>query len=266
MDEVGTVVLEVKDIDWEGSHTIPTFDDVKVEELTAEGYLGSHDISESMVGSKDVIESVIIGSADDTVKEIVFSPMMKSPLKPDSLDLKEMIKLDSVNDKEMELLDSSDGEPPVQSETKARKSQPKFNCDLCNIKFLSYYSLQVHIRRHIGYKPFACELCAQAYPTRTQLVRHMKNHTNKLEHFCGECGKSSLDISTLKKHARFKHGMNEDTYNLYRIKEEITKEGEKVVFIKTFRNGKTNIRRFRLVPEADRKNDLMCSNKEENKT
>ncbi|XP_068239591.1 zinc finger protein 2-like isoform X2 [Palaemon carinicauda] len=257
MDEVGTVVLEVKDIDWEASHTIPTFDDVKVEEMTPDNYISDHDIGnacENIVEGKDVIESVIVGSADESVREIIFSPSIKDSLKTNPLDIQEIIKFDSDNGKDLIMLNASDIKPPPKAEGKVRKkySVPqKFNCDLCNLKFVSHCSLQIHLRRHLGYKPFSCQLCDSAYPTKTQLVRHMKNHTNKLEHFCGECGKSCLDIGTVKKHAKFKHGATEDTYNLYRIKEELTEEGEKVIFIKTYRNGETNIRRFRLVPNGD---------------
>ncbi|XP_068239589.1 zinc finger protein 2-like isoform X1 [Palaemon carinicauda] len=253
MDEVGTVVLEVKDIDWEASHTIPTFDDVKVEEMTPDNYISDHDIGnacENIVEGKDVIESVIVGSADESVREIIFSPSIKDSLKTNPLDIQEIIKFDSDNGKDLIMLNASDIKPPPKAEGKVRKkySVPqKFNCDLCNLKFVSHCSLQIHLRRHLGYKPFSCQLCDSAYPTKTQLVRHMKNHTNKLEHFCGECGKSCLDIGTVKKHAKFKHGATEDTYNLYRIKEELTEEGEKVIFIKTYRNGETNIRRFRSV-------------------
>lgn len=262
MDEVGTVVLEVKDIDWEGG-TIPTFDDVKVEDLTSVNYICDHDdgsnCSENIVEGKNlnVIENVILGTSQDNVKEVIFSPTVKETLKPDiPLDLKDMLQLDSASEKEILMNDSYELKQPGKFGSKGKKkySVPrKFTCDICNMKFVSYCSLQIHIRRHMGYNPFLCEVCGQAYPTKTQVLRHMKNHTNKLEHFCGECGKSSLDISTLKKHAKFKHGADKDTYNLYRIKEEVSHQGEKVIFIKTFRNGETNIRRFKLIEAVDNK-------------
>ncbi|KAK7085029.1 hypothetical protein SK128_007457 [Halocaridina rubra] len=281
MEDVGTVVLEVKDIDWE-TGTIPTFDDVKVEEITSVNYMGVHDdnsnCSENIAegNNVDVIESVIIGSSQEKIKELTFSPVPGDRLKSDPIDVKEMIQFVTGSERGgVGTLDTSDLKQQCDLEMKSmamhdlpqrttkcintgkRKKYvipQKFSCELCHLKFVSHCSLQIHIRRHMGYKPFSCEVCQQAYPTKTQMRRHMKTHTNKLEHFCGECGKSALDISTLKKHARLKHGANKDTYNLYRMKEEISNEGEKIIFIKTYRNGETNIRRFRLLedPEHDK--------------
>ncbi|XP_052817512.1 zinc finger protein 729-like [Mya arenaria] len=84
-----------------------------------------------------------------------------------------------------------------------------FTCEVCNIEFARYGSLQYHIFKsnHITLtqplkdKAFRkCQFCEKVLPTKDHLKRHEKVHTKTADHGCEVCGKRFIDRSNYRQH------------------------------------------------------------------
>lgn len=78
----------------------------------------------------------------------------------------------------------------------------KFECFLCHEAKKTLYSLQDHMKPHIGYSKFSCRHCSKVFATRNYVYRHMKNVHSKetIEHECYLCKKQLKTPLTLKSH------------------------------------------------------------------
>ena len=54
--------------------------------------------------------------------------------------------------------------------------QPRFPCTVCGRRFQFRCHLEVHMRIHLGLKPFQCSQCGSAFTQRNNLNVHMKRH------------------------------------------------------------------------------------------
>ncbi|KAJ0170768.1 hypothetical protein K1T71_013540 [Dendrolimus kikuchii] len=80
-------------------------------------------------------------------------------------------------------------------------------CETCGASFASNASLQAHIRRHLGIKPFVCSVCSFACVTREALKRHMLRHTGEKPYKCRICERRFADFGTRIKHERLHMGV-----------------------------------------------------------
>jgi uncharacterized Zn-finger protein len=66
------------------------------------------------------------------------------------------------------------------------------------------YSLQRHLKRHDGTRPFACSYagCRRAFVEKCALQRHERSHRKEQPYSCSEqgCGKRFADKSNLDRH------------------------------------------------------------------
>ncbi|XP_051988139.1 transcription factor E4F1-like [Xyrauchen texanus] len=94
-----------------------------------------------------------------------------------------------------ETLDSSikEGEP---SESKSHK------CPHCECMFKTLAYLRVHVKGHVGYKPFKCLICQKEFLTGYVLKKHMETHVSERRYKCGECGKLFKAIGHVREHIR----------------------------------------------------------------
>ncbi|GBP27702.1 Myoneurin [Eumeta japonica] len=75
-------------------------------------------------------------------------------------------------------------------------------CETCGAAFSSNASLQAHIRRHLGIKPFVCSICGYACVLNMELRRHMLRHTGVRPYQCRVCDRRFGDFGTRQKHER----------------------------------------------------------------
>ncbi|XP_077289315.1 uncharacterized protein LOC143913422 [Arctopsyche grandis] len=102
---------------------------------------------------------------------------------------------------------------PEELLRKDKKKQPKkykyervHTCDQCGSSFRSNASLQAHIRRHLGIKPFVCRICGYASVLNMELRRHMMRHTGVKPYECRYCGRFFSDFGSRQKHERLHVG------------------------------------------------------------
>ncbi|CAB3227719.1 unnamed protein product [Arctia plantaginis] len=75
-------------------------------------------------------------------------------------------------------------------------------CETCGASFTSNASLQAHIRRHLGIKPFVCSVCGYACVLNMELRRHMMRHTGVRPYKCRVCDRRFGDFGSRQKHER----------------------------------------------------------------
>ncbi|XP_034837447.1 uncharacterized protein [Maniola hyperantus] len=98
---------------------------------------------------------------------------------------------------------------------KIRKPRPKKKyvyekthvCETCGASFTSNASLQAHIRRHLGIKPFVCSVCGYSCVMKEALKRHMLKHTGEKPYKCRICERRFTDYGTRQKHERLHMGL-----------------------------------------------------------
>ncbi|CAH2059274.1 unnamed protein product, partial [Iphiclides podalirius] len=73
-------------------------------------------------------------------------------------------------------------------------------CETCGASFTSNASLQAHIRRHLGIKPFVCSVCGYACVLNMELRRHMMRHTGVRPYKCRVCERRFGDFGSRQKH------------------------------------------------------------------
>ncbi|XP_026859121.2 transcription factor E4F1 [Electrophorus electricus] len=75
-------------------------------------------------------------------------------------------------------------------------------CPQCDRPFRTLSHLRVHIKGHVGYKPFKCPACQKEFLTGYMLKKHMEVHVSERRYKCGECGKLFKAIGHVREHMR----------------------------------------------------------------
>ncbi|XP_046385909.1 zinc finger protein 37-like [Ischnura elegans] len=96
---------------------------------------------------------------------------------------------------------------PSQLEIHRRKHSgfKPYACPECGKAFPHSSGLNVHIKRHRGQRDFPCELCDYRAYTKIDKTRHMTVHTGERNHVCEYCGKAFAKDSTLREHVKSIH-------------------------------------------------------------
>ncbi|OBA23028.1 hypothetical protein METBIDRAFT_22877, partial [Metschnikowia bicuspidata var. bicuspidata NRRL YB-4993] len=86
-------------------------------------------------------------------------------------------------DKPLKTENANDGEP-----SKKRKKRGKTQeCPYCFKQFHQSTHLDVHVRSHIGLKPFECTFCGKRFTQGGNLRTHMRLHTGEKPFVCNIC-------------------------------------------------------------------------------
>ncbi|CAG9794738.1 unnamed protein product [Diatraea saccharalis] len=98
---------------------------------------------------------------------------------------------------------------PKKKPTKRKKYnyEKTHTCETCGTSFTSNASLQAHIRRHLGIKPFVCSVCGYACVLNMELRRHMMRHTGQRPYKCRICDRRFGDFGSRQKHERLHMGL-----------------------------------------------------------
>lgn len=93
--------------------------------------------------------------------------------------------------------DDEDGEDGGPAKRKRLKNQ---QCPYCFKYFTQSTHLEVHIRSHIGYKPFECSYCHKKFTQGGNLRTHLRLHTGEKPFTCDVCNRSFSRKGNLAAH------------------------------------------------------------------
>ena len=104
------------------------------------------------------------------------------------------------------ILDNGAGVLPQETELvggidKPKSKAAKFHeCSYCHKRFTQSTHLDVHVRSHIGYKPFACNYCGKRFTQGGNLRTHERLHTGEKPYACKTCGRQFSRKGNLQAH------------------------------------------------------------------
>lgn len=160
-------------------------------------------------------EDVVMNSTHETLSKLpsgILDPSVEAPL-DDSKPLLGVTKIDQlmlmiqarkkgVTEK---IMTSSDGRllidenseilPPTSQlvggveKPKGSHGVKQHECPYCHRFFTQSTHLEVHVRSHIGYKPFLCDYCGKRFTQGGNLRTHQRLHTGEKPYECELCGK-----------------------------------------------------------------------------
>lgn len=84
---------------------------------------------------------------------------------------------------------------------KARSdTKKKHVCEYCGKNFTQTTHLEVHVRSHVGLKPFKCKECGKTFTQGGNLRTHLRSHTGERPFKCEDCGRSFSRKGNLAAH------------------------------------------------------------------
>lgn len=92
-----------------------------------------------------------------------------------------------------------DGDDDLGDKKKKRKGKTQ-QCPYCFKQFNQSTHLDVHVRSHIGYKPFQCTYCLKRFTQGGNLRTHMRLHTGEKPFTCTVCNRSFSRKGNLAAH------------------------------------------------------------------
>lgn len=90
-------------------------------------------------------------------------------------------------------------EPKKKNQKRVRKVQ---NCNVCEKKFSSNFSLTRHLLLHTGERPFVCPVCDFGFIQKSDLSRHVAIHSDAADFKCNICPKTFKTKKNLQCHQR----------------------------------------------------------------
>ncbi|XP_034781761.2 transcription factor E4F1 isoform X2 [Acipenser ruthenus] len=147
---------------------------------------GDNLISQAIINSGITIETV----KDDTIVKHTEEPMSGT-------------EETEVRMGEIQVTEECVETDTLDTESSSRQSDPKtYKCPHCNRVFSGPSYLRLHIKGHLGHRPFKCLDCEKEFITWYLLKKHMESHVRERRFKCGECGKLYKTIGHVREHMR----------------------------------------------------------------
>ncbi|XP_055522450.1 zinc finger protein 62 homolog [Wyeomyia smithii] len=89
-------------------------------------------------------------------------------------------------------------------------ARERFNCETCNLSFVTQSALEKHIHINISKRRHVCEFCGKGFFKACQLKLHTPLHSSDKPHKCGICSKRFAVIHHLKLHMMRRHFGKQD--------------------------------------------------------
>ncbi|XP_035258595.1 transcription factor E4F1 isoform X1 [Anguilla anguilla] len=174
---------------------------VQMEVDSAEQTQQEEQHAESVEEGDSLLGQAIINSGIKLETDRSEQPGAKSPMQPlQSGDPEGRITEIQVTEECVEL-DSEDAGDPMEKQ--GESSSPKVHrCPHCSRSFKALNYLRVHVKGHLGFKPFKCMVCQKEFLTGYLLKKHMEAHLSERRFKCGECGKLYKTIGHVREHMR----------------------------------------------------------------
>ncbi|XP_011695619.1 PREDICTED: zinc finger protein 765-like [Wasmannia auropunctata] len=79
---------------------------------------------------------------------------------------------------------------------------PKYQCDVCEKKFVRKANLTIHKRLHSGVRPYKCDVCEKKFARKKYLTDHERVHNGERPYKCDICEKKFARKAYLTVHKR----------------------------------------------------------------
>ncbi|CAB3372854.1 Hypothetical predicted protein [Cloeon dipterum] len=84
----------------------------------------------------------------------------------------------------------------------------KFECEICNMSFMTVFKLKEHMPSHSDIKPFTCKICGKGFKRKRTLGEHQKVHSDVKKFECEHCHAKFRWKGDLVRHATRHTGIN----------------------------------------------------------
>ena len=89
--------------------------------------------------------------------------------------------------------ESSDDDEDEEQEA-TQKKERRFQCNVCQRKFIRSTHLHRHMRIHTGEKPYPCKICKKRFSRSDHVQIHERNHYKYKIHSCCVCGRLYFNL------------------------------------------------------------------------
>lgn len=94
----------------------------------------------------------------------------------------------------------------------------KHACNICNRKFVEKQGYTIHMRRHLGVKPYPCSLCSKSFVSPDDLKKHINSHKNGHPGKCFYCDDEYQTRRAMELHLINKHNIKPQQVGGNRVK------------------------------------------------
>jgi len=90
--------------------------------------------------------------------------------------------------------------PNLEIENNTTPDKKQHKCPDCGATFDKRFSLNRHMKKHTGDKPWQCKHCPKKFAEKSDLKRHVRIHTGETPYVCPHCQKKFADRTNTKRH------------------------------------------------------------------
>ena len=101
----------------------------------------------------------------------------------------------------------SDGSA-LRQHIKRHKESGPFVCEICDEVVQKKTAYDLHVMDHEGIEPETCDVCFRRFPTKAAMANHKRIHAKEKVFECRTCDEKFKRLVTLKKHAKYAHGIS----------------------------------------------------------